>query len=422
MNTRNLLFAVTGLAAGLALGYFAAPRSAPAPGASPVPEVSSAAATTPIAVRAAEKKPRSTVLTNTVTQRIDWRMVESEDYKKYIANLRSIGCPEETIRDIITADVNKLFAARHKEISGAGTNKFEYWKGGMQMFAKAFDEDKIKKQQELAKEKRALLTELLGSAPEEKLDMTAMMGGVNPFEQMLDFLTPDKQTTAMEVMQKYQAKMMKGMGSGAMDADGLKEMTKIQKEMEAELGKTLSPQELEEYNLRMSNTANIMRFTLASFDPNEQEFRDIFKQRKVFDDQFGPFGQKPDDKVEAAKYDAAKKQMDEQLKQTLGPRYADYERSQDYNYQQLYAIGQRNGLPKEATISAYDMKKVAEDQAKLVRNDKALSNDQRTAALQAIREETQRSLQGVLGDKAYTSYQKNAWWLKGISPDPKKTP
>src|SRR5687767_831304 len=38
----------------------------------------------------------------------DWRLVESEDYKKYIVNLRSIGCPEETIRDIITADVNKL--------------------------------------------------------------------------------------------------------------------------------------------------------------------------------------------------------------------------------------------------------------------------------------------------------------------------
>jgi len=29
---------------------------------------------------------------------IDWQMVESEDYKKYIANLRAIGCPEETIR------------------------------------------------------------------------------------------------------------------------------------------------------------------------------------------------------------------------------------------------------------------------------------------------------------------------------------
>src|ERR1700716_2835565 len=54
-------------------------------------------------------KAETTVVTNQVTRKFDWRIVESEDYRKYIANLRSIGCPEETIRAIITADVNKLF-------------------------------------------------------------------------------------------------------------------------------------------------------------------------------------------------------------------------------------------------------------------------------------------------------------------------
>jgi len=31
----------------------------------------------------------------------DWRQVESEDYRTYLANLRAIGCPETTIRDIV---------------------------------------------------------------------------------------------------------------------------------------------------------------------------------------------------------------------------------------------------------------------------------------------------------------------------------
>ena len=62
-------------------------------------------------------------------QSFDWRLVESEDYKKYITNLRSIGCPEETIRDIISADVKKLFDARKRTLSSS-TNKFEYWKAG----------------------------------------------------------------------------------------------------------------------------------------------------------------------------------------------------------------------------------------------------------------------------------------------------
>src|SRR5258708_21648472 len=38
--------------------------------------------------------------------------LESEDYRLYAANLRGIGCPEATIRDIITADVDDLYSRR----------------------------------------------------------------------------------------------------------------------------------------------------------------------------------------------------------------------------------------------------------------------------------------------------------------------
>src|SRR5688572_7701969 len=93
-------------------------------------------------------------------QPFDWRVVESEDYKKYISNLRSIGCPEETIRDIIIADVNKLFEQRKREVTGT-TNRFEFWKTG-NFFSDMFNEEKLNKHRELAKEKRALLKELLG--------------------------------------------------------------------------------------------------------------------------------------------------------------------------------------------------------------------------------------------------------------------
>jgi hypothetical protein len=41
-----------------------------------------------------------------------WWGVESGDYKHYVAHLRRAGCPEKTIRDIITADVNECFRTR----------------------------------------------------------------------------------------------------------------------------------------------------------------------------------------------------------------------------------------------------------------------------------------------------------------------
>jgi hypothetical protein len=45
-----------------------------------------------------------------------WRQIESSDYRAYIANIRSIGCPEQTIRDIIVADVHGLYAPQYEQL------------------------------------------------------------------------------------------------------------------------------------------------------------------------------------------------------------------------------------------------------------------------------------------------------------------
>lgn len=50
------------------------------------------------------------VVTNAVS--FHWRQVESASYPEYLANLRAIGCPEQTINDIISADLKSLFDAR----------------------------------------------------------------------------------------------------------------------------------------------------------------------------------------------------------------------------------------------------------------------------------------------------------------------
>jgi hypothetical protein len=44
-----------------------------------------------------------------------WRVLESADYRTYVRNLRAIECPEQTIRDIITADVDADVYARRRE-------------------------------------------------------------------------------------------------------------------------------------------------------------------------------------------------------------------------------------------------------------------------------------------------------------------
>ncbi len=415
MNLKVLLALSVILNAGLAAVLLKPSAPPPAAVAASAPKESAAQPVPAAAAPTAKPRPATQVVTNTIAQKFDWNAVESADYKQYIANLRAIGCPEETIRDIITADVNKLYEAKRKELTGP-KKKFEFWKPSGFMAA-AVDPERTEKERALNKEKRALLTQLLGSAPEEKPDL---MAGVNSqLEAMFDFLPTDKRTKVFELMQDMQTKMQKVMKNGAPDPE---DMRKLTKESEAAIAAVLSPEEMLDYNLRFSMTANSMRMQLAGFEPTEQEFLDLYKKRKAYDDEYGnAFGGGLNLKgEEKEKRDAAKKALDESIKTQLGDaRYTEYKRGEDFAFQAMYRVADREGLGKEAAVKVYDMKQAAEAQVKQLREDKALTGERRTAALRAVREETEKSVKAVLGEKGMTSLERNngAWWLRNLAPD-----
>ena len=114
---------------------------------------------------------------------LGWRTVESEDYPKYIANLRSVGCPEKTIRDVIIADISELYRQRYRELFSP-TNRIEYWKPGNPM-ANLFDETKLTKENALRQEKRELVRTLLGSACPDEEDLSAIQ--MDSFNERLIF-------------------------------------------------------------------------------------------------------------------------------------------------------------------------------------------------------------------------------------------
>jgi hypothetical protein len=66
----------------------------------------------PSAVEAAV--PATAVSAKSDERPFHWSQVESSDYPTYIANLRSVGCPEQTIHDIIAADVDSVYASRRQ--------------------------------------------------------------------------------------------------------------------------------------------------------------------------------------------------------------------------------------------------------------------------------------------------------------------
>jgi enoyl-CoA hydratase/carnithine racemase len=111
-----------------------------------------------------------------------------------------------------------------------------------------------------------------------------------------------------------------------------------------------------------------------------------------------------------------------QVKATLGEeRYKAYTLGQDNNYQQARRITQRYGLADSVAAQACEMKKSAEAAAKRLRDDKSLDPAACQAALAAIQQETQQSLEATLGEKVFRTYRKhNGRWLEQLNPPPEE--
>jgi hypothetical protein len=277
MKLVSILMASVALNVALSVAYYCRKPASPAPLARPETDEASSS-NQPVC-----SMPRLVTDVITVTKTaepFDWRAVESEDYRQYVANLRAIGCPEKTLRDIIIADVNDLYRQRARSST---TNRFEYWKPGL--LGNAFDEKRLAQQQEQGREKRDILARLLGESYSDQAD-PASGQIISPMEQMTgDFLSPDKQAAMKALEVKYAGRMLKAaQDAGGEDSDA---MRTVRADKDAEMLALLTPDEKFEYDLRLSQPAMLLRMSMGDFEPTEQEFRRMFETAKKFTDRFG---------------------------------------------------------------------------------------------------------------------------------------
>lgn len=413
MNFKTLFF--LSLIANAALGVYAFRKPAAVEAPAPVkPAVEPAAA--PKEKAAPKARTVTQTVTNTVARTFNWQSVESADYKEYIANLRSVGCPEETIRDIILADVNKLYDQK-KKLARGEPKKFEFWKPG-NPWMMSVNSETAEKLRAVDEERLAFLR-TLGIEPDFKQQAAQMF---NPFETMMDFLPDEKKAQVMKLFTDMQTKMAKASKDGQPDG---REYQKAQKEMEATVKQMLTPEEAFQFEMRFSMTANSLRQQGAGFEPSEQEFTAIYKLRKPYDDEFSMMNYGDETEAERKKRAEAEKQVNAQIKETLGEaRYADYEMSKDWQFQQLYRVAKRADLGAAEAKQVWDMKKAAEDQVARLRNDRELTTEQRNTALTSIQQETEKSVKGVLGEKGWEQYSRgnNNYWMRNLNPQPRPAP
>ncbi|MEO7299391.1 MAG: hypothetical protein ABI042_12550 [Verrucomicrobiota bacterium] len=353
----------------------------------------------------------STITVNRETA-LDWRSVESEDYRAYIENLRAIGCPEETVRDIIIADVNKLYASKIAGLYPTAKD-FKFWRV-QDRLARNEEKEREKKSRDFQQEKRELLRELLGI--DYEAEMARLSGKPSDEDLRYGFLSPEKQEQVKALREKYHDLERAVFKGGEFTAESRAKFMALRAERELETATLLGPEDFEEYQLRTSRTARNMRENLSGFEPSEEEFRQIFQARKTFDDQFA-FTREGGDEVARAEKKAAEAKLDEQMKSLLGDeRYHDYKLAQDDRFKESFDFAQRYNLPKEKAQMLYEVRLAAENQLKRIQNDPNLSPELRVASMQAIANDTKTTLSVTLTPDIYKNYlSRSGGWLNKIT-------
>lgn len=376
MRWRALLFVSLGANVVLAAGWIASARHRHVPATTIAPPV----------------QIQQTIKTNVVLRRqfFTWSEVESADYPTYIANLRAIGCPEQTIRDIIIAEVNSLYARR----LATELPEQQWWRSEPDADVARLVAAKVR---ELEEERRGLLTRLLGTAWEAG-DMVSLprpsRPGVVLDGPVLGFLPAevkqaieDLSARSRERMEAYvAAQREQGKAIDAADVARLRQQTRD------ELARLLTPGQLEEYLLRYSQNANNLRSELGQlkyFNATPDEFRSIFRATDSLNQRLAMLDGSIDPNSTAQR-EALERQRDEAIRLALGPaRYKLYMMLHDPVYQQAFASAQQAGTP-EAADTIYQINLATAEEEASIRANTNLTVQQREIA---IKETELRQLQ-----------------------------
>ena len=354
-------------------------------------------------------------------ERFRWSQIESDDYKEYIQNLRDIGCPEETIRNLVKQDLDKYYDQRKADILSKSPARKEFWKSGNPSSLGRPSASASSQMAQLDREKNEVLGELFkpsGLAAINRPGPLARARSQAKSGYAMDFIPEETKAQLNTLEQEYGSQLLKKMAQGASDAQDMAEIRQLRQDRDSSIATMLTPEQKMEYDLRKSPTAANMRVQMDGFDPSEDEFRDIFGARKAFDDEHGVV---PGASISAGDMEArqfAEQEMNDKIHTSLGDaRYQDYLRQTDYDYKSIAKITERQGLGENISAQVYDMKGGAEELAREIRMNTDLPIEERQMQLGQIRNVTSRSIESLLGGQGAVALQGQAGgrnWLNNL--------
>lgn len=353
------------------------------------------------------------VSTNIIEARaFRWSDLESEDYHVYIERLRAVECPEKTIKQIIAADIHQLYE-RRLELPIQGES---FWLSGNRR--SALEQAKQARRELLLEEKRMLLAELLGSSI-DLLELQKEKGDSPEVDLILGFVSAAHSDRVMDAIERTQRaiRSFKESLDNILTSDDDGVVRAKVRALHVELASFLSPQEVEELNLRV---ADVMKNMFDRRIPLEgisgAEYREITRIEAQGRDVFARVLNAETDSDEAGEKN--EETPTAQLQDLLGAKkYAAYVRAGDPRFREPYEIGQQFNLPAETSIRVYELRKLAESEWTQASSAGDFSTDDLLEQRRRVATDARAGLARLLRGKPLEEYLKrDPFWFR-ISRD-----
>ncbi len=200
-----------------------------------------------------------------------WAAIESTDPLRLIANLRALGCPEQTIRDIVALRICRAFREQLLELEAASMRSWDFRRNRSEREWR----EKYRQQRELRNEMIYALESVFGESWPAL--SASLLGWSQRWRDPAETFSVEKRRALRALDLRYEElkhKLERKGSSGRLDAGDAARLRELEQQKQAELAVLLSPQELQDYLYHKSPASDYVRKNLPEAK-SESEFRKV---------------------------------------------------------------------------------------------------------------------------------------------------
>lgn len=343
-----------------------------------------------------------------------WPALASDNIRTLIARLRAAGFPVRVIRSVVNARLNLQLKERFLARMGPDVDQ-PYWKpdldnSGLFTGGKFWDVYNEAYRERSRQYRDLMRDDFFATADDLPPGLKRNFGNLprNKIDQ-IERINADYGEMTAQVRSATQ---------GVTLAEDREKLALLERERRADLASLLSAEELADYTMRTSTTASRFRNAFTLMDATEEEFRAVYQLQQAYDEKAraATYSNAADWQSPYDNRSAGAEQLQKDFQAALGDRrYADFQRAQNGEFQQLYSFARREGLAPEVATQVFALRDSTTQASGQIMNDPARTLEQKQEALKALAQTTRAQVLSSLGSTAGPAYLQVAnRWLSAL--------